>query len=108
MVIKINVSVVNFIRCLLLGIGENFLILEFLVVRNSLDFFYNVMNSYNRISFNHFIDVISFKKKINLKGCVHYIFPSLFLSLNESTCQTGKNVFYFTLKTLIVLEKIKF
>ena len=31
-----------------------------------------------------------------------------FLSLNESTCQTRKNVFYFTLKGLFVLEKIKF
>ena len=31
-----------------------------------------------------------------------------FLSLNESTFQTGKNVFYLTLKALFVLEKIKF
>ena len=31
-----------------------------------------------------------------------------FLSLNDSTCQTRKNVFYFTLKGLFVLEKIKF
>ena len=31
-----------------------------------------------------------------------------FLSLNESTCQTRKNAFYFTSKTLFVLEKIKF
>ena len=31
-----------------------------------------------------------------------------FLSLNESTCQTRKNVFYFTSKALFVLEKIKF
>ena len=42
------------------------------------------------------------------KGCVRYIFASLFLSLNESTCQTGKNVFHFTLKALFVVEKIKF
>ena len=31
-----------------------------------------------------------------------------FLSLNKSTCQTRKNVFYFTSKALFVLEKIKF
>ena len=31
-----------------------------------------------------------------------------FLSLNESTCQTRKNVFCFALKALFVLEKIKF
>ena len=31
-----------------------------------------------------------------------------FSSLNESTCQTRKNVFYFISKILFVLEKIKF
>ena len=31
-----------------------------------------------------------------------------FLSLNERTCQTRKNVFYFTSKALFVFEKIKF
>ena len=31
-----------------------------------------------------------------------------FLSLNKSTCQTRKNVFYFTSKALFVHEKIKF
>ena len=31
-----------------------------------------------------------------------------FLSLNESTCQSRKNAFYLTSKTLFVLEKIKF
>ena len=31
-----------------------------------------------------------------------------FLSLNGSSCQTRKNVFYFTSKALFVLEKIKF
>ena len=44
----------------------------------------------------------------DLKGCVRYIFASLFLSLNESTCQTRKNAFYFISKSLFVLEKIKF
>ena len=31
-----------------------------------------------------------------------------FLSLNKSTCQCRKNVFYFTSKALFVLKKIKF
>ena len=31
-----------------------------------------------------------------------------FLCLNESTCETRKNVFYFTSKALFVLEIIKF
>ena len=44
----------------------------------------------------------------DLKGCVRYIFASLFLSLNESTCQTRKNAFYFISKALFILEKIKF
>ena len=45
---------------------------------------------------------------LDFKGCVHYIFASLFFKSNESTCQTRKYVFYFTSKTLFVLEKIKF
>ena len=31
-----------------------------------------------------------------------------FLSVKESTCETMKNVFYFTSKALFVLKKIKF
>ena len=31
-----------------------------------------------------------------------------FLSLKENSCETRKNVFYFTSKALFVLEKIKF
>ena len=31
-----------------------------------------------------------------------------FVSLNESTCKTRKNVFYFTSKALFVLHIIKF
>ena len=31
-----------------------------------------------------------------------------FLSLNESTCQTKENTFYFTSKSLFVFKKIKF
>ena len=46
--------------------------------------------------------------KRELAGCVHYIFASLFLSLNESTDETGENVFYFTSKALFILVKIKF
>ena len=30
------------------------------------------------------------------KGCFHYIFASLFLGINESTCQMKKNIFYST------------
>ena len=44
----------------------------------------------------------------HLKSCVRYIFASLFLGLNESTCQIKKNVFYFTSKHLFVLGKMKF
>ena len=36
---------------------------------------------------------------ISLKGGVRYIFASLFLGLNESTCQMKKNVFLFHFKT---------
>ena len=48
------------------------------------------------------------REQLDIKGCVHYIFASLFLGLNESTCQMKKNVFYFTSKPLFILEKIKF
>ena len=34
--------------------------------------------------------------------------PACFLCLKENTCETRKNVFYFTSKALIVLEIIKF
>ena len=42
------------------------------------------------------------------KGCVRYILASFVSSLNESTCETKKNVFNFTSKAPFVLEKIKF
>ena len=46
---------------------------------------------------------------INLLKVVSAMFVLVyFLSLNESTCQTRKNVFYFTSKAIFVLEKIKF
>ena len=38
--------------------------------------------------------------------CVTFLLV-YFLSLNKSTCQTRKNVLYFTSKALFVLEKIK-
>ena len=43
-----------------------------------------------------------------LKGCVDYIFASLFVSLKGGTCETRKNNSSFTSKALIVLEIIKF
>ena len=46
--------------------------------------------------------------RLRFKGCVRYIFASLILGLNKSTCQIKKNVFQFTSKSLFVLEKIKF
>ena len=42
------------------------------------------------------------------KSCVHYILASSFLSLKDSTCETKKNIFYFTSRALFVLEKIEF
>ena len=45
--------------------------------------------------------------KNNIKGCVHYIFASFFLSLEESTCEIRKNVLHFSSKALFVLKKIK-
>ena len=43
---------------------------------------------------NSFALIILFIQVRNVKGRIRYIFASLFLSLNEGTCQTGKNVFY--------------
>ena len=42
-----------------------------------------------------------------IKGCICYILLVL-LCLKESTCETRKNVFYFTSKALFVIEIIKF
>ena len=42
-----------------------------------------------------------------LIGCIRYIFASLFLCFEESTCEIRKNAFYFTLKRLFVPEIIK-
>ena len=50
------------------------------------------------------------QKDINtFKGiCARHICDVYFLNLHESNCQTRENVFYFTSKTLFVLEKTKF
>ena len=44
----------------------------------------------------------------NLKVVTATFLLVCFSNLNESTCQTRKNVFYFTSKALFILEKIKF
>ena len=54
------------------------------------------------------IYIVFFSFCTYFKGCVRYIFASLFfLSLKMSTCKTRKNAFYFNLKALVVHEKIK-
>ena len=52
----------------------------------------------------HFDGGLEIRMKIIIlpKSCA-----SLFLSQNKSTYETRKNVFYFTLKALFVLDKIK-
>ena len=62
---------------------------------------------FNQTLINIFSNFTS-NKLVTFKGCVHYIFASLFLRLNEGTSQTRENAFYFNLKALFVLEKIKF
>ena len=42
------------------------------------------------------------------KDCVRYVFLVCFVSLKQGTCETRKNVLYFTSKALFVLEIIKF
>ena len=49
------------------------------------------------------ICLLTEKESISLK-----VVSATFLSVNESTHQTRKSVFYFTSKALSVLEKIKF
>ena len=70
----------------------------------------------------HFQDSQDYMQRFTRKGKVYIISCNLvvvltlsatfvlvcFLSLNESTFQTRKNVFYFTSKALFILEKIKF
>ena len=45
---------------------------------------------------------------IIFEGCVHYTLLICFVCLKESTCETKKNVFYFTSKALFVLDITKF
>ena len=76
---------------------------------------YNIVFS---VSFNFLITMSSIILQIinllSVGNCYNLKFVSAtfslvcFLSLNEITCQTRKNVFYFTSKALFVLEKIKF
>ena len=52
-----------------------------------------------------------YQKKSNAWGNLRIVSATYllvrFLSLSKTTCQTKKNVFYFTSKALFVLEKIK-
>ena len=54
-------------------------------------------------------NAVACTKERAIKGCVSYIFASLFISPTESTCETRKIIFYFTsLKALFILKIIKF
>ena len=63
----------------------------------------NILNQ----SDNEIVELLLYGSN-KFKGCVHFIFASLFLGLNESSYQIKKNIFYFTSKHLFILEKIKF
>ena len=52
--------------------------------------------------------VVFFQVDTRLKCCVRYVLLVCFVCLKDSTCETKKNVFYFTSKVLFVLEIIKF
>ena len=47
-------------------------------------------------------------QNLHLKVVSATFFLVSFLSLDKSTCQIRKNVFYFTSKALFVFEKMKF
>ena len=49
-----------------------------------------------------------FYDKMDLKVVSATFLLACFVCLKESTCETRKNVFYFTSKALFVLEIIKF
>ena len=53
-------------------------------------------------------DSIHMGRQLGLKVVSPTFLLVSFLSVNESTYQTRKSVFYFTSKALSVLEKIKF
>ena len=44
----------------------------------------------------------------SIKGCLHYIFASLFCLSKKEDFSRNKNVYYFTSKALLVLEMIRF
>ena len=100
---ELNLSRNKWLLCCTYNVHRNFISDHVSNTGKNLDLFsanYDhifLMGDFNAEFQNHF-----------LKGCVRYIFASLFLSLNKSTCQTGENVFYFTSKALFVLEIIKF
>ena len=48
------------------------------------------------------------EKYRDLKVCVRYFLSNLYFSPNDSPLETTKNVFYFILKALFVLEIFKF
>ena len=47
----------------------------------------------------------SIMSSCQLKGCVCYIFASLFSRLKESTCKTWKNVFFLLQKVFLFVRK---
>ena len=51
------------------------------------------------------VDMLSNK---NLKVVYSTYLPLCFLSLDQSTSETRKNIVYFTSKALFILEKIEF
>ena len=58
---------------------------------------------------NHSVLVLMEKQSQNFLKVVSATYLLVcFLSRKESTCETRKNVFYFTSKAFFVLEKIKF
>ena len=84
---------------------------------------YNLPDTRLQILLSHFArlrEPFSELRKTNKQEQQKYEFKNLskvvsatfllvcFLNLNESTCQTRENAFYFTSKALFVLEKIKF
>ena len=52
----------------------------------------------------HYCTLLPVLKLKIFKGCIHYSFASLFLTLEESTSETRKIVFYIISKALFVLN----
>ena len=57
---------------------------------------------------HHRTRVLKFLNQISLKVVSATFLLVCFVCLNDRTCETRKNVYYFTSKTLSVLEIIKF